>query len=218
MKKVNVLWSVLALILVFSFTVSAASFQVDGSYLFGSGEFGALKSKSRGFALHGSVELMPNVLADGSFVSLSYTELGTEKITSALPEKFLKESVITAGGLYRVVSDSDLQVFIGAGLANFSSALGKTDPLIAKGKGIYGKFGLNFEPMEKVNLMADLSYAPKFKIEEQDGNFLAARATISYAVMTDISLQGTAKYYKVGTDSSNVSTNTMLGGGVVFSF
>lgn len=217
MKKINVLWSALALVLLFTFTVGAASFQVDGSYLLGSGEHGenvALKSKSRGFALHGSVELIPHVLADGSFLSLNYTELGTDKITVGTND--IRENVITVGGLYQVVSDSDLQVFVGAGLANYNVTLGETDPL--KGKGIYGKFGLNFEVMPKVNLLADLSYAPKFKLEEKPGNFLTARATVSYDIMSDISVQGTAKYYKLDVDGVLTSTNTMVGGGVVFSF
>lgn len=221
MKKINVVWGALALVLLFSFSVGAASFQVDGSYLFGFGEHGSLKSESNGFAVHGSVEIIPNVLVDGSFLSLNYTKLGTDKITTAVPEKALSERVVTFGGLYQVVSDQDLQVFVGAGLANYNSEAGKDTKVEGKGKGIYGKLGLNFELMPKVNLLADLSYAPKFKYEEKDGTFVTARATVSYDLFNDISLQGTAKYYKTdvsGQTGDVTSANTLVGGGVVFSF
>jgi hypothetical protein len=216
MKKVSILWA-LVLVLIMSVAAGATSFQADGSYLFGFGEQTSVKSESRGLLVNGSVEIVPNLLADGSFLTLNYTKLGAEEITAELPEKAISERVITIGGLYRVVTEPDLQVVVGAGLADYKVARGKNDPEVKTGKGIYGKLGFTFQVMPKANLLADLSYAPKFKNDEKDGTLLTARATVSYDLVHDISVQGTVKYYK--TDIAGVtSTNTMVGGGLVLSF
>lgn len=212
MKRVRVVWGALILVLVMSLTVGASSFQADGSYLLGFGDYNGDKSQSRGFLVNGAIEFVPNLLVDGSFLSLNYTKL---KDTELAEGESLNERLITVGGLYRVLSEPDLQVLVGAGLTNYN-AEGTTDKFA--GKGIYGKVGLEFEVMPKVHLLADLSYAPKFKLEEKDGSVIAARATVSYELIHDISLQGTVKHYKVSATDVSTSSNTLVGGGLVLSF
>ncbi|MGB4430291.1 MAG: hypothetical protein WBJ15_00395, partial [Limnochordia bacterium] len=85
-----------------------------------------------------------------------------------------------------------------------------------KGSGFYGKFGFKFVPAEKFTLLADVSYAPKFKFGEEDAkSLLSARATVAYEVMENISVQGTIKHYRSGDD---INSGILVGGGVSFTF
>ncbi len=78
------------------------------------------------------------------------------------------ERLIRAGGLYRVVTEEDLQVFVGGlGFAGFKdgSEESEADPDGEENSGrggLYGKLGLKTALSPKIILTADLGYAPKF--------------------------------------------------------
>ena len=134
------------------------------------------------------------------------------------------DTFLTIGGLYRVASEEDLEVFVGGGYGMLSfTATGLEDgeegaepSNDTKGSGFYGKFGFKFVPAEKFTLLADVSYAPKFKFGEEDAkSLLSARATVAYEVMENISVQGTIKHYRSGDD---INSGILVGGGVSFTF
>lgn len=184
-----------------TFVASAVSFEGDAGYYFGLKE-----PKSRGFVVHGRVELMDDILVDGSFLSTSSKDTESDKGSN--------RSLFGVGGLYRPVNDDDLQVFVGAGFHVLSAK--ETDAESTGGQGIYGKFGFRFLPMPDLILVADVSYAPRFKEKGEAntiGNLISARATVSYEVLDGLSVQGSIKHYKAASIS-----DTLVGGGITFSF
>ncbi|HPU66297.1 MAG TPA: hypothetical protein PLW89_10765, partial [Limnochordia bacterium] len=86
-----------------------------------------------------------------------------------------------------------------------------------KGNGIFGKFGFTLIPGPKMTLVADVGYAPRFKLNGADDavSLITARATLSYEVMENIAVQGTVKHYRAGKD---IQSGVLIGGGVAISF
>lgn len=184
MKRLVCMLAVLAVVFGASLAAGAVSVEGDASYLMGFGD-----NKGQGFAAHAKVELMAEVFADAGF---SYVTFGEERT----------ETLLTLGGLYRVASEEDLQIFIGGGYA----MLTLTEKGVAaeengdgeKGNGIFGKFGFTLIPGPKMTLVADVGYAPRFKLNGADDrvSLITARATLSYEVMENIAVQGTVKHYR----------------------
>jgi len=188
-----------------TFVASAVSFEGDASYLFGLGS-----SKSRGFAAHAMVEVIDDVFADGSFLSTTAKTAAGDG-----PEETLSNSLISVGGLYRPVNDPDLGVFVGAGFLRLSTKAAGADDLI--GQGLYGKFGFKFLPTPQLTVVADVSYAPRYKEgTDKPGSFVSARAAVSYEVMDGLGLQGTIKHYKASV--APVTSDTLVGAGLTFRF
>ncbi|MGB4684561.1 MAG: hypothetical protein WBI51_08930 [Limnochordia bacterium] len=202
MKRLVCMLAVLAVVFGASLAAGAVSVEGDASYLMGFGD-----NKGQGFAAHAKVELMAEVFADAGF---SYVTFGEERT----------ETLLTLGGLYRVASEEDLQIFIGGGYA----MLTLTEKVVAaeengdgkKGNGIFGKFGFTLIPGPKMTLVADVGYAPRFKLNADDRvSLITARATLSYEVMENIAVQGTVKHYRAGKD---IQSGVLIGGGVAISF
>ena len=181
------------------FGCGAVSVEGDASYLMGFGD-----NKGQGCRPCQS-GLMAEVFAD-----FSYVTFGEERT----------ETLLTLGGLYRVASEEDLQIFIGGGYA----MLTLTEKGVAaeengdgeKGNGIFGKFGFTLIPGPKMTLVADVGYAPRIKLNGADDavSLITARATLSYEVMENIAVQGTVKHYRAG----RISERCLIGGGVAISF
>ncbi|WP_461365336.1 hypothetical protein [Candidatus Darwinibacter acetoxidans] len=202
MKRLVCMLAVLAVVFGASLAAGAVSVEGDASYLMGFGD-----NKGQGFAAHAKVELMAEVFADAGF---SYVTFGEERT----------ETLLTLGGLYRVASEEDLQIFIGGGYA----MLTLTEKVVAaeengdgeKSNGIFGKFGFTLIPGPKMTLVADVGYAPRFKLNADDRvSLITARATLSYEVMENIAVQGTVKHYRAGKD---IQSGVLIGGGVAISF
>ncbi len=203
MKRLVCMLAVLAVVFGASLAAGAVSVEGDASYLMGFGD-----NKGQGFAAHAKVELMAEVFADAGF---SYVTFGEERT----------ETLLTLGGLYRVASEEDLQIFIGGGYA----MLTLTEKGVAadeengggeKSNGIFGKFGFTLIPGPKMTLVADVGYAPRFKLNADDRvSLITARATLSYEVMENIAVQGTVKHYRAGKD---IQSGVLIGGGVAISF
>lgn len=204
MKKPICFLVVLVILLVStSFVASAVSFEGDVSYLFGIGG-----AQSRGFAAHAMAEVVDQVLVDGTLLS---TRVKDAEGSETNP----RHQLFSIGGLYRPVAESELELFAGAGYIHLATQEKGLDDV--RGGGIYGKFGLKVKSKEKVSLVADLSYAPKYKEDGKAlGNLMSARATVSYEIMDDLGLQGTFRYYK--TSGAPVTSDTLIGGGVTFWF
>lgn len=186
-----------------TFVANAISFEGDASYLFGIGD-----SKSRGFAAHAMVEVIDQIFADGSFLNTNST---------ASEGSSMRNSLISIGGLYRPVNDADLDVFVGAGFLRLTTQGTGLDDV--SGRGIYGKFGFKFLPMPQLSIMADVSYAPKYKdkdTEKVSGHLISARATVSYEVMDGLAVQGTIKHYRASVAPK--TSDILIGGGVTFRF
>lgn len=212
MKRLVCLLTVLSVVMGASLVASAFSLDGDASYLFGLGK----EAKGQGFAANTKVEVFDNIFADAAF---SFINFKNEDKGETRADTFL-----TIGGLYRVASEEDLEVFVGGGYGMLSfTATGPEDDEEGaetsndtKGSGFYGKFGFKFVPAEKFTLLADVSYAPKFKFGEEDAkSLLSARATVAYEVMENISVQGTIKHYRSGDD---INSGILVGGGVSFTF
>lgn len=207
MKRLVCLLTVLSVVMGASLVASAFSLDGDASYLFGLGK----EAKGQGFAANTKVEVFDNIFADAAF---SFINFKNEDKGETRADTFL-----TIGGLYRVASEEDLEVFVGGGYGMLSfTATGSEDDEeeTPKGSGFYGKFGFKFVPAEKFTLLADVSYAPKFKFGEEDAkSLLSARATVAYEVMENISVQGTIKHYRSGDD---INSGILVGGGVSFTF
>lgn len=200
-KPISFIVVLLVLFVSTTFVAGAVSFEGDVGYY-----FGLQNPKSQGFVAHAMIEIIDDVLVDGSFLSTNTKNADDDSNSS--------RNLISAGGLYRPVNDQDLQVFVGAGFQALT--VKDTDTDSEGGQGIYGKFGFKFLPMPELSLVADVSYAPKFKekgAEEAKDSLLSARATLSYEVYDGLSVQGTVKYYK----ASEIS-DTLVGGGVSFCF
>ena len=209
MKKPICFFVVLGiLVIATTFVANAVSFEGDVSYLFGIGD-----SKSRGFAAHAMVEVMDQIIADGSFLSTNATKANGD----ASEETSLRTNLISVGGLYRPVNDSDLEVFVGAGFLKLTVQETGSDDV--SGQGIYGKFGFKFLPMSQLSIMADVSYAPKYKERDTNaasGHLISARATASYEVMEGLEVQGTIKHYRASVAPK--ASDILIGGGVTFRF
>lgn len=209
MKRLVCLLTVLSVVMGASLVASAFSLDGDASYLFGLGK----EAKGQGFAANTKVEVFDNIFADAAFSFINFKN--EDKDDHA-------DTFLTIGGLYRVASEEDLEVFVGGGYGMLSfTATGPEDvegetSNDTKGSGFYGKFGFKFVPAEKFTLLADVSYAPKFKFGEEDAkSLLSARATVAYEVMENISVQGTIKHYRSGDD---INSGILVGGGVSFTF
>lgn len=207
MKRLVCLLTVLSVVMGASLVASAFSLDGDASYLFGLGK----EAKGQGFAANTKVEVFDNIFADAAF---SFINFKNEDKGETRADTFL-----TIGGLYRVASEEDLEVFVGGGygMLSFTATESEDDQEeTPKGSGFYGKFGFKFVPAEKFTLLADVSYAPKFKFGEEDAkSLLSARATVAYEVMENISVQGTIKHYRSGDD---INSGILVGGGVSFTF
>lgn len=216
MKRLVCLLTVLSVVMGASLVASAFSLDGDASYLFGLGK----EAKGQGFAANAKVEVFDNIFADAAF---SFINFKNEDKGETRADTFL-----TIGGLYRVASEEDLEVFVGGGygMLSFTATGPENDEEVEeldaepsndnKGSGFYGKFGFKFVPAEKFTLLADVSYAPKFKFGEEDAkSLLSARATVAYEVMENISVQGTIKHYRSGDD---INSGILVGGGVSFTF
>jgi len=201
-KRLVCMLAVLAVVFGASLAAGAVSVEGDASYLMGFGD-----NKGQGFAAHAKVELMAEVFADAGF---SYVTFGEERT----------ETLLTLGGLYRVASEEDLQIFIGGGYAMLTltekGAAAEENGDGEKG-GIFGKFGFTLIPGPKMTLVADVGYAPRFKLNGADDavSLITARATLSYEVMENIAVQGTVKHYRAGKD---IQSGVLIGGGVAISF
>ncbi|HHY14989.1 MAG TPA: hypothetical protein GX521_02820 [Firmicutes bacterium] len=204
MKRISIL--AVTSILIFSLSIGAAAFALDaeGTYLLSPKR----ESKLRGFSLSVSGEVYPNLLLDGSFLSVGDKDSDTA------------ERLIRAGGLYRVVTEEDLQVFVGLGFAGFKdgSEESEADPDGEEnsGRGLYGKLGLKTALSPKIILTADLGYAPKFNFGGDDVTLLAARAGAGYQILDNLALQVKVEHYRVGEGEAN--SRTLVGGGVAVSF
>ncbi|MFY9361044.1 MAG: hypothetical protein WAQ06_06830 [Limnochordia bacterium] len=196
MKRLVCMLAVLAVVFGASLAAGAVSVEGDASYLMGFGD-----NKGQGFAAHAKVELMAEVFADAGF---SYVTFGEERT----------ETLLTLGGLYRVASEEDLQIFIGGGYAMLTLPENAEEN---KGNGIFGKFGFTLIPGPKMTLVADVGYAPHVKLNGADDpvSLITARATLSYEVMENIAVQGTVKHYRAGKD---IQSGVLIGGGVAISF
>ncbi len=210
MKRLVCLLTVLSVVMGASLVASAFSLDGDASYLFGLGK----EAKGQGFAANTKVEVFDNIFADAAF---SFINFKNEDKGETRADTFL-----TIGGLYRVASEEDLEVFVGGGYGMLSFTATEPEDVEGdtsndtKGSGFYGKFGFKFVPAEKFTLLADVSYAPKFKFGEEDAkSLLSARATVAYEVMENISVQGTIKHYRSGDD---INSGILVGGGVSFTF
>lgn len=199
MKRLVCMLAVLAVVFGASLAAGAVSVEGDASYLMGFGD-----NKGQGFAAHAKVELMAEVFADAGF---SYVTFGEERT----------ETLLTLGGLYRVASEEDLQIFIGGGYAMLTLTEKGENGDGEKGNGIFGKFGFTLIPGPKMTLVADVGYAPRFKLNGADDrvSLITARATLSYEVMENIAVQGTVKHYRAGKD---IQSGVLIGGGVAISF
>lgn len=212
MKRLVCLLTVLSVVMGASLVASAFSLDGDASYLFGLGK----EAKGQGFAANAKVEVFDNIFADAAFSFINFKN--EDKGETA-------DTFLTIGGLYRVASEEDLEVFVGGGYGMLSFTATGPEGVAAsdaessndtKGSGFYGKFGFKFVPAEKFTLLADVSYAPKFKFGEEDAkSLLSARATVAYEVMENISVQGTIKHYRSGDD---INSGILVGGGVSFTF
>lgn len=208
MKRLVCLLTVLSVVMGASLVASAFSLDGDASYLFGLGK----EAKGQGFAANAKVEVFDNIFADAAFSFINFKN--EDKGETA-------DTFLTIGGLYRVASEEDLEVFVGGGygMLSFTATGPELDAETSddtKGSGFYGKFGFKFVPAEKFTLLADVSYAPKFKFGEEDAkSLLSARATVAYEVMENISVQGTIKHYRSGDD---INSGILVGGGVSFTF
>ncbi len=206
MKRLVCLLTVLSVVMGASLVASAFSLDGDASYLFGLGK----EAKGQGFAANTKVEVFDNIFADAAFSFINFKN--EDKGETA-------DTFLTIGGLYRVASEEDLEVFVGGGygMLSFTATESEDDQEeTPKGSGFYGKFGFKFVPAEKFTLLADVSYAPKFKFGEEDAkSLLSARATVAYEVMENISVQGTIKHYRSGDD---INSGILVGGGVSFTF
>lgn len=208
MKRLVCLLTVLSVVMGASLVASAFSLDGDASYLFGLGK----EAKGQGFAANTKVEVFDNIFADAAFSFINFKN--EDKGETA-------DTFLTIGGLYRVASEEDLEVFVGGGygMLSFTATGPELDAETSddtKGSGFYGKFGFKFVPAEKFTLLADVSYAPKFKFGEEDAkSLLSARATVAYEVMENISVQGTIKHYRSGDD---INSGILVGGGVSFTF
>lgn len=193
MEKTIGLLIVVSLVLGMSLAAAAVSFEGDASILFGLGE-----NKRRGLAIHGRADVYEELFADASFVTSSPTGDGTTEAG---------QSLLTLGGLYRVVHDSDLQVFVGGGWTQLTAGE-------SKGHGLYGKFGFKLIAMPKLTLTADVAYAFKYAVGEQAGSLTAARATLAYDVAENVAVQGTIHHQR----ALQAETLLLVGGGVAFRF
>lgn len=209
MKRLVCLLTVLSVVMGASLVASAFSLDGDASYLFGLGK----EAKGQGFAANAKVEVFDNIFADAAFSFINFKN--EDKGETA-------DTFLTIGGLYRVASEEDLEVFVGGGYGMLSFTATEPEDVEGdtsndtKGSGFYGKFGFKFVPAEKFTLLADVSYAPKFKFGEEDAkSLLSARATVAYEVMENISVQGTIKHYRSGDD---INSGILVGGGVSFTF
>src|SRR5690554_2169915 len=197
-------------VLVLSMSVSAAArMNLTGAYLL-SLEDG---TKLRGFSITARGEVYKNILLDGAVLSVSDKEAD------------LSERLLTAGVLYRVVTEPDLQVFAGLGYAHFTSSAepqemgvpeaGEAAPA-ERGSGIFGKVGFDFTVAPKVNLQAALAYAPKLKLGEEDSALTTARAMVGYQLFESVRIQAQVEYYRLG--SENAVSRSLVGGGIAVSF
>lgn len=202
MKKALVLCVTSVLIFLLSFGAAAFTADVDGNYLLTVGD----GPKLRGVSVGARAEVYDNVLLDGSFLSVK------EKDTD------VSESLITVGGLYRVVTEPDLNVFVGLGFASFNDGtVGDDDDDAKAANGIYGKVGIKFNVAPGVNLLADLGYAPKLKAGEEDsGALLSARASVGYQVIDNVAVQVKVEHYSVANGEKKA--RTLFGGGVAVNF
>lgn len=209
MKKPILFFVALCILFVsINFAARAVSFEGDASYLLSAGG-----SKQRGFAAHAMIELIDHFFVDGSFLTTnSKTDSDGDNGGSAGESR----SLLSVGGLYRPVNDGDLKVFVGGGFLRLTAKTGDADPLA--GQGIYGKFGFKFLPMPKLSLTADVSFAPKYQgaAANTSGSLISARATATYEIIAGLGLQGTIKHYRTSAASS--INDTLVGGGVTFSF
>lgn len=191
MNKTIGLLIVVSLILGMGAAAAAVSFEGDASIVFGLGE-----NQRRGLAIHGRVDVYEEIFAEASFVTSTPTGDAEQG-----------QSLLTLGGLYRVVHDSDLQVFVGGGWTQLTA--GET-----KGQGLYGKFGFKLIPMPKLTLTADVAYAFKYSVGEQAGTLTAARATLAYDLAENLGVQGTIHHQR----ALQADTVLLVGGGVAFRF
>jgi len=201
-KRLFCMLAVVTLVLGASFMASAISIEGDASYLIGLGQ-----DKGQGFAVHGKAELFNDIFADAAFSAISFKGAGDG-------EKGLSDTLFTVGGLYRVANEEDLQIFVGGGYAMLTHKHSGEDD--ESGSGVFGKFGFKLIPADKLSLVADVAYAPKFKLGAGSENLTTARATISYEVLENILVQGTIKHYRVS--NSDVTSGILVGGGVSFTF
>lgn len=203
MKRILML--VVTAVLILSLSLGAAAFSLDaeGAYLLSPEK----DSGVRGFSVSASAEVYSNLLLDGLFLSVR-------------DDSEIAEQLIRAGGMYRVVTEDDLQVFIGLGFASFkdTSEESESDPDDEdhSGQGVYGKLALKTALSPRISLTADLGYAPKFKFGGDDATLLTARAGAGYLVLDNLALQVKVEHYRVGEDKDR--SRTLVGGGVAVNF
>jgi len=115
-KRLVCLLTVLSVVMGASLVASAFSLDGDASYLFGLGK----EAKGQGFAANTKVEVFDNIFADAAF---SFINFKNEDKGETRADTFL-----TIGGLYRVASEEDLEVFVGGGYGMLSfTATGPED-------------------------------------------------------------------------------------------
>ncbi|NLJ73876.1 MAG: hypothetical protein GX331_02660 [Firmicutes bacterium] len=208
MKKSLVFMAVTVLVLTASVGVLAASFEADGSYLFGETQFNDTKSKDQGFLVNAAAEIYSNIFVDGSLLSVTGEVEGAENKPA--------QRLMLIGAKYRVLGDEGLEVFAGGGWGTY-------DYEDLDGKGIFGKLGLRFDVHPAISIVGDVSYAPKFKsdvaegVDGLEGTLLSGRASVSYQVMSDLGIQATIMHNTVDMGTEKV-TSTLYGGGIVLRF
>ena len=208
MKKSLVFMAVTVLVLTASVGVLAASFEADGSYLFGETQFNDTKSKDQGFLVNAAAEIYSNIFVDGSLLSVTGEIEGAENKPA--------QRLMLIGAKYRVLGDEGLEVFAGGGWGTY-------DYEDLDGKGIFGKLGLRFDVHPAISIVGDVSYAPKFKsdvaegVDGLEGTLLSGRASVSYQVMSDLGIQATIMHNTVDMGTEKV-TSTLYGGGIVLRF
>lgn len=195
MKRGFLIFGVLALLFLAGFRVGANTLEADLSYVLGGGLEGNGQERPPGFLAHAGIKISPQVFVDGFFLSGQEEGFGIE--------------FMGGGAKYRVVAEEgDLDVFLGAGWAQFEEK-----------SGIYGKLSLSFQFDPRINLRSDLSYAPNVKLWEKQESFLYGRATLSYEIYEGLGLQGTVAYFGQDPGEGDSRSGSLLyGGGLLIRF
>lgn len=202
MKRGLIFVVCLTIVLVFSSLGWAASFSADASYLLGKRTVGNSSTDQRGFLVGVGGEIYPNIILDGRFLNISDAE----------EEDKTSQSMLSGAVLYKILQDGDLEVTVGGGYVTFNLSGGAEQ----NGGGLLGKLGIAFKPMEKMNLVGDLGYAPAFKFDNADAQaFMVGRVSLSYEVVSQVSVQATV----MRTVHQDLKyANTLYGGGIVLGF
>ena len=242
MKRFLVVSMVFALILAGSVTAFASGIQIDGLYLFGKsgmtvGSEDSVKTENgHGFVANLEAELYPNVIVEGRYFSHSAKNAEVGAAADADPETTITQSTIAGGAKYRLFTENGLNVYVGAGYANYNYE-DKTEKvedanLKLAGSGIYGKVGVSFDVSKEISVYGDVAYAPiskKFErtnsegatVKDLKGTILSGRGGLVYNINEMLGVQAgiTLNQTSVGEgETANKASATVYGAGLVVRF